>query len=193
MSTDQIANLFYLALLGSVLVFWVLVRNREGLNRTLQNAAIWALIFVGVIAAVGLWGDIRQASTFRASINAETGEVTVPRAPDGHYYLTVEVNDTPIRFVVDTGATDIVLTRRDAKAAGVDLDGTAFLGQARTANGTVRVASVTLNKLQIGPVVDRDVRASVSDGDMDTSLLGMTYLQRFERLEISRGRLVLSR
>jgi len=189
---DLIPRAIYLVLLGSALVFWFFVQNRNSLNKTLQQGALWVLIFIGVIAAVGLWDDISQSTTYRASVS-DSGEISVPRSPDGHYYLTLDINDKPIRFMVDTGASDMVLTKQDAERAGLDLHDAAYFGRANTANGTVRVAPVTLDQVAIGPVVDRDVRASVNDGDMDTSLLGMTYLERFGRIEIGGGKLTLSR
>ncbi|MAY85877.1 MAG: TIGR02281 family clan AA aspartic protease [Pseudooceanicola sp.] len=192
MSSADSASLIYLLLLGAALAFWFFIQNRDSLNRKLQQAALWALIFVGAIAAYGLWDDISR-SGMSARISAETGEITVPRSADGHYYLTLQVNDTPIRFVVDTGATDMVLTRADAVTAGVDPGDQGFSGRARTANGTVRVAPVRLDTVAIGPVQDRNVRASVNDGEMDTSLLGMTYLHRFSSIQITNGEMILSR
>ncbi|TMV13559.1 retropepsin-like aspartic protease family protein [Arenibacterium halophilum] len=192
MSSADSASLIYLLLLGAALAFWFFIQNRDSLNKKLQQAALWALIFVGAIAAYGLWDDISR-SGMSARISAETGEITVPRSADGHYYLTLQVNDTPIRFVVDTGATDMVLTRADAVTAGVDPGDQGFSGRARTANGTVRVAPVRLGTVAIGPVQDRNVRASVNDGEMDTSLLGMTYLHRFSSIQITNGEMILSR
>ena len=192
MSSADSASLIYLLLLGAALAFWFFIQNRDSLNRKLQQAALWALIFVGAMAAYGLWDDISRSS-LTARISAETGEITVPRSADGHYYLTLQVNDTPIRFVVDTGATDMVLTRADAVTAGVDPGDQGFSGRARTANGTVRVAPVRLDTVAIGPVQDRNVRASVNDGEMDTSLLGMTYLHRFSSIQITNGEMILSR
>ena len=192
MSSADSASLIYLLLLGAALAFWFFIQNRDSLNKKLQQAALWALIFVGAMAAYGLWDDISRSS-LTARISAETGEITVPRAADGHYYLTLRVNDVPIRFVVDTGATDMVLTRADAVAAGVDPGDQGFSGRARTANGTVRVAPVRLDTVAIGPVQDRNIRASVNDGEMDTSLLGMTYLHRFSSIQITNGEMILSR
>ena len=193
MSGDNIAQVVYLVLLGSVIGFWFLIQTRQSMNRTLQQAAVWALIFIGAIAAAGLWGDIRQASLFTQSVDAQTGEIDVPRSPDGHYYLTLDVNGEPVKFIVDTGATDMVLTLQDAERAGVELEDASFFGRANTANGQVRVAPVTLDAVTLGEVTDRGVRASVNEGDMDASLLGMSYLQRFDRIEISNGKLVLVR
>ena len=193
MNTDQLGNAVYLVILGSVIAVWYFLNNRKSLNKTLQYGALWGLIFLGAIAAAGLWEDIRRTTTQQQSVNAETGTITVPRARDGHYYLTLRINDEPVRFVVDTGATDMVLTRTDAQAVGLNLAETDFLGKARTANGTVRVAYVTLDNVTLGPVTDRNVPASINDGEMDTSLLGMSYLQRFSKFEISLGELVLTR
>ncbi|MHA6261704.1 retropepsin-like aspartic protease family protein [Arenibacterium sp. CAU 1754] len=193
MNADDTGRLLYLALLGAALVFWFFIQNRDSMNTKLQQASVWGLIFVGTIAAVGMWGDIRQTTTFRHSVDTETGSISVPRAPDGHYYLTVDVNDTPVRFVIDTGATDIVLSKSDAESAGINMNDVYFLGRAQTANGVVKVAPVTLDKMQVGPVVDRGVSASVNDGAMNESLLGMTYLQRFGKIEISGGQMILTR
>ena len=87
----------------------------------------------------------------------------------------------------------MVLTLQDAERAGVELEDASFFGRANTANGQVRVAPVTLDAVTLGEVTDRGVRASVNEGDMDASLLGMSYLQRFDRIEISNGKLVLVR
>ncbi|MEX0337508.1 MAG: TIGR02281 family clan AA aspartic protease, partial [Arenibacterium sp.] len=68
-----------------------------------------------------------------------------------------------------------------------------FYNEARTANGVVRVAPVTLEKVALGPVSDRAFPASVNGGEMDTSLLGMRYLERFDRIEIRGNEMVLVR
>ena len=98
-----------------------------------------------------------------------------------------------VDFVVDTGATDIVLTRADAARVGIDPATLRYDGRASTANGIVRSARVRLDSFRLGGVLDRDVTAVVNEGEMETSLLGMRYLQRFERLEIADNRLVLER
>jgi len=192
MDSFDFPRLVYLVILGSVLVLWFVVQGRESLGKLLQHAALWALIFLGAIAAVGLWEDIRQTVRPSQSVVSDT-RIELPRAPDGHYYLTAQVEGTPVRFVVDTGATQIVLSRNDAKRAGIDTGALVYTGRARTANGTVRTAPVRLGRLAIGPIEDRDVRAVVNEGAMDGSLLGMEYLRRFSSVEIAEGRLVLTR
>ncbi|HKK98546.1 MAG TPA: TIGR02281 family clan AA aspartic protease [Marivita sp.] len=193
MTSMQYGNLAYLVLLGAVLAFWFFVQNRQSLNKTLQQGAVWALIFLGTIAAVGLWGDIRQTVTPQQMVMTDTGRVEVPRGPDGHYYLTLDINETPVRFVVDTGATGMVLTKADATRVGLTDDDMIFYSEAMTANGPVRTAPVRLEDVALGPFHDSNVRAFVNEGDMTKSLLGMEYLNRYARLEISNGRLVLER
>ena len=193
MSPTDYGNLAYLGLLAAVLVVWMFIANRGGLGRKLQHLAAWGLIFLGVIAAVGLWGDIRQTVMPQQSVFAEEGRVELPRAPDGHYYVSLDLNGVSTRFVIDTGATGMVLSRNDAERAGLTPDQLIFRGQANTANGMVRTAPVRLESVGLGPFTDRNVRAYVNEGEMRTSLLGMSYLQRFDRLEISNGRLILER
>jgi len=192
MDSFDLPRLVYLSILGSVLVLWFVVQGRESLGRLLQHAALWGLIFLGAIAAVGLWEDIRQTVAPAQSVVSDS-RIELPRAPDGHYYLTARVEGTPVRFVVDTGATQIVLSRSDAERAGIDTGRLVYTGRARTANGTVRTAPVRLDRVAIGPIEDRGVRAVVNEGEMDGSLLGMDYLRRFSSVEIAGDTLVLTR
>ncbi|MBE0454161.1 retropepsin-like aspartic protease family protein [Roseovarius autotrophicus] len=185
-------RLVYLVILGSVIGLWFFVQNRAALGKLAQYAAIWGLIFLGALAVVGLWGDIRQTVQPSQSMMGES-RIELPRAPDGHYYLTAEVNGVPLRLVVDTGASQIVLSRSDARRVGIDTESLVYLGRAVTANGEVRTAPVRLDRVEVGPIRDTNVRAVVNAGEMAGSLLGMDYLQRFSRVEITGGRLVLER
>ncbi|MFQ6552079.1 TIGR02281 family clan AA aspartic protease [Aestuariibius insulae] len=192
MTGDQIASIIYLVLLGTAVGGWFLVSSRDQMNKTLQHAAIWGLIFVGVIAGYGLWGDLGP-TRFAAQSVGEDGAISVPRSRDGHYYLTLDINEEPITFVVDTGATEMVLTQTDAERVGIAPETLMFLGSANTANGIVRTAPVTLDRVELAGIPDYDVRAWVNEGEMRESLLGMGYLQRFSRIEIAGDRLMLER
>lgn len=192
MQEFDFARLTYLVILGSVLVVWFVAQNRASLGKLAQQALIWGLIFVGTLAAVGLWEDIRQ--TVRPMQSVVSGDrIELPHAPDGHYYLTAEVSGVPVRFVVDTGASQIVLSQEDAERIGIDTKSLAYLGRAYTANGEVRTAPVRIDDLAIGPVRHENLRAVVNEGEMGQSLLGMDYLQRFSSIEITGGRLILTR
>lgn len=190
---SDLPNLIYLGALLAFIGLWFVTQNRLSLGKTLQYALSWALIFAAAIAVVGLWGDLRQIVRPTQSVDMRAGKVELPRAPDGHYYVTADVNGVPIRFVVDTGATDLVLSREDALKVGIDAKDMAFYGRAQTANGTVRTAPIQIDSLSIGPIRDTNLRAWVTEGEMSGSLMGMSYLQRYSRIEIADGALVLTR
>lgn len=191
MDGDSTARLIYLGLLLAALGGWVMVEYRGRLGFALRTAMAWGMIFLGVMAGYGLWQEVRTDVIPRQSV-MEGGEITLPRAPDGHYYLTLDIGGTPLRFMVDTGATNVVLSRADARRLGIDPASLMYLGQAQTANGIVRTARVELRDVRLGPYADASLRAYVNDGDMDGSLLGMDYLGRF-RIEIAGDRMVLRR
>lgn len=193
MEEFDVGNLIYFIVLLAMVGGWFFMQTRDGLNKTLQYAAVWAMIFIGGAAAVGLWQDISRDARAPQFTVTNSNQIVVPRARDGHYYLTIAVNDAPIRFVVDTGATDMVLTQADARKAGLDPDALAYLGRANTANGEVRTAFVKLQNVQLGEVKDRNVSAVVNEGEMAQSLLGMGYLQRWGKIEIAGGELILTR
>jgi aspartyl protease family protein len=192
MEAYDFGRLTYLVLLGAAVIASFFMMNRANLGRSLQQASIWMLIFVGAIAAYGLWTDIQRDVMPRQSV-IDSGVIEVPRRPDGHFYLTAGVNGTPVEFVVDTGATEVVLTTEDAERAGIDLDRLDFIGTAMTANGSVRTAPTRVDEITLGDISMSNVRVYVNEGQMDRSLLGMSYLRRFERIEIADDQLILTR
>lgn len=192
MNTDQIMQVAFLVLLGCAILGSYIAANKTNLSKVAQQATIWGLIFLGTIAAVGLWGDISRDINPRQAVT-RSGDITVPQAPDGHYYLTLDINGVPVDFVVDTGATMMVLTQADARRIGLEPDTLRYLGRASTANGIVTTADVRLDRVTLGPFTDESVRASVNGGEMDGSLLGMSYLDAFTTMSFSNGQLTLTR
>lgn len=193
MDNSDLPRLAYMALLVLAIAGWFLAENRMSLGKTLRMALAWGLIFLGAIAGVGLWSDIRRDVIPRQSVIAEGSRIEVPRAFDGHYYLRLLMNGEPVDVVVDTGASDLVLTREDAARIGIPLQDLVYTGRAMTANGSVRIASARVDEVRLGGIIDRNVRVSINEGEMPGSLLGMSYLQRFDRIEITDGMLVLER
>lgn len=188
MDGETLARVGYLAIILVALMGWVLVEFRQRMGQALRMGLAWGLIFLGVVAGYGLWSDIRQ-DVMPVQIVAG-GEVVVPRSADGHYYLTLTINGTAVPFMVDTGASGMVLSLEDAESMGIDPSSLQFFGEAYTANGVVRTAMVTLSSVELGPFRSEDFRAYVNQGDMDGSLLGMDYLEQFN-LEFRGGELVL--
>jgi len=185
-------QLTYLMLLAAAIGGSAIVAGRSNMGKMAQQAVIWVLIFVGVIGAYGLWEDIsNDVNPRQAIINDST--VAVPRGPGGHYQLTLDINGAAVDFIVDTGASQVVLSQTDARRIGIDPAALNYSSIANTANGTVRTAPVMLDEVVLGGIADRNIPAVVNGGPMDASLLGMTYLGLYDRIEISNGQLVLSR
>ena len=189
MDGETLARVGYLALILVAVGGWVMVEFRERMGQALRMALAWGLIFVGVMAGYGLWSDIRRdVMPFQEIV--DDGTIEVPQSPDGHYYLTLTIDGTAVPFMVDTGASGMVLAAGDAERLGIDVESLNFLGQASTANGVVRTAQVTLDRVVLGPFRNDSFRAYVTEGVLDQSLLGMDYLRQF-RMEFAGGKLIL--
>ena len=189
MDGETLARVGYLALILVAVGGWVMVEFRERMGQALRMVLAWGLIFVGVMAGYGLWSDIRRdVMPFQEIV--DDGTIEVPQSPDGHYYLTLTIDGTAVPFMVDTGASGMVLAAREAEQLGIDLSSLNFLGQASTANGVVRTAQVTLDRVVLGPFRNDQFRAFVTEGMLDQSLLGMDYLRQF-RMEFAGGKLIL--
>ena len=193
MSSFEWGNLIYLLLLLAMVLSWFVAQNRRSLGKSAQHALAWGLIFVGVVAAIGVWDDIRQTLLPTQGMITAEGRIEVPRSNDGHYYLTLHVNSKPVNFLIDTGASEVVISQFDAQKIGVDLENLDFIGRAMTANGEVRTAPTRVESIELGPVIDRNFRVWVNEGEMDKSLLGMAYLRQWDRIEITGNAVILSR
>lgn len=193
MFDDHMIRASVLGLFGVVIAWYLFVQNRGALRSLLRHAAMWVFIFGTIVVGYGLWTDTQFAGLPRQSVFATEGRVEVPRSMDGHYHVTLRINGIAVPFVVDTGASDMVLSRADAQRVGIDPDALVFTGLANTANGQVQTAPVRLVEVKLGEIHDEYVPAIVNNGDMRRSLLGMSYLGRFERIEISDNRLILVR
>jgi len=193
MNSDQYMQVGYLVVLGIVLISYLYIKGRGRMREMLRHAASWVLIFMCVLIGVGLWFDARDTGMPQHSVFAEEGRIEVPRARDGHYHLTLQINGVAVPMIVDTGASDLVLSRSDAERVGLLEKDLIFAGRANTANGQVTTAHVRLEQVRLGEIEDQFVPAIVNGGEMQRSLLGMSYLSRFSKIEIAENRLVLVR
>jgi aspartyl protease family protein len=189
MDNDAWLRLVYLGLILASLIGWIMVEFRQRMGQSLRMALAWGLIFVGVMAGYGLWNDV-QRQAMPVQVVGDGGMIEVPRSADGHYYLTLTINGIDLPFMVDTGASGLVLSLPDAEHLGIDPQSLAFLGEASTANGIVRTAMVTLPLIELGSFRNENFRAYVTEGEMEGSLLGMDYLGQF-RIEVADDRMIL--
>ena len=193
MRTGDWEQLVYYGILLAALLGGVLLMRRGQMGQTLRQFGLWTLIFGGIVMAYGMWEDISRNSAGSFARVNERGNVVLEKHRDGHFHATVVINGAPIDTLVDTGATLTVLTPQDATRAGFDIDRLQFSGQASTANGIVTTAPIRLDRVALGPFEERNVRAAVNGGNLDKSLLGMEFLSRFGRLEITRDQLIITK
>ena len=193
MEENDFARLIYLSVLVVAILGSVLISRRGAYGKMFRQAGVWLLIFMGLVAIVASWQDIRQSGQTMSFQQSEDGAIIIPKEIDGHFHLTLTINDRPIDFLVDTGASDIVLTREDAARVGFDPNRLDYWGMANTANGTVRLATIRLETVRLGEFIDKNIRASVNKAPMEKSLLGMRYLSKFRAIEISNDQMILKR
>jgi aspartyl protease family protein len=109
----------------------------------------------------------------------------------GHVVLDAAVNGAPVLMLVDTGASLVTLTPADARSAGINPASLAFSGHVQTANGTARMAPVTLREIRVGQLSIYDVPAAVLE-HLNVSLLGMSFLSRLQGYEMRDGKLTIT-
>jgi aspartyl protease family protein len=106
--------------------------------------------------------------------------------------VAAQVNGTRVAMALDTGASAVVLTQDAAKAAGLPLELLSYTVQVDTANGRARAAAVTIDRITLGGIVERKVPALVAQpGQLRTSLLGMSFLNRLESWEVRGDKLMM--
>lgn len=124
--------------------------------------------------------------------SSDSRSVVISPGVNGHFQVSGEVDGRRLNFMVDTGASVIALTARDAAMLGIHPAESEYRAMVRTANGTVRAAPVTLSRVEIEDIVEYNVGAMVlPDGALGDNLLGLTFLSKLRKFEYSDGRLVL--
>jgi aspartyl protease family protein len=123
-------------------------------------------------------------------VEVGSGSVTLERAGDGHFYAEAQVNGMPVKFLVDTGASAIALSRRDAQRAAIPTDPTMDEVIGTGASGPVKGQFVKLERVRLGPAEARNMDAAVLAGG-EQSLLGQSFLSQFQAVTIEGDTMVL--
>ena len=126
-----------------------------------------------------------------AEIAPAVNTLVYPANEQGHVILEAAVNGAPMRLLVDTGASLVTLTPEDAHSAGIAPGELVFNHRVSTANGSARMAPVTLREIRIGQLSIYDVPAAVLE-NLNISLLGMSFLSRLQSYEMRDGKLTIS-
>ena len=172
--------------------------RKSEMSRIIKYASIWLGIFLIVAILHSYRFELVQvknkvlANLFPGrSFEKTPGQMSFQISPNGHFYIQATVNGIPIRFLADTGASDIVLTPKAAKRIGFNLNTLAFNKIYQTANGMGRGSAVRLGDMKIGAIHLTNVRASVNEAPMSNSLLGMRFFNRLKGYKVRNGVLTL--
>ncbi len=137
-----------------------------------------------VAAAVQHSAEPRQPASSRS--------LTVDSDRLGHFRVDARIDGQSIDFLVDTGASVIALREIDAARARIFPNASDYNVGISTANGKIKAARATLNRVELGGITVYDVPAVVlPDEALAQSLLGMSFLSKLRRYEVANGRLVL--
>lgn len=167
-------------------------------GKTVRWALVWLLLICGVTAASGLAARlglplltaglsrpvtasvaVQPTAPKQAQVHAAPNSQTYRADASGHFFIDARVNGAPIRFLVDTGATVVALTPEDARAAGVLNGMLSYTMPVQTADGIAHAAPVTLREIVLGQLSEQEVPAIVMEKPATMSLLGMSFLGRF--------------
>ena len=191
------------SLLGKIAILIVLggaamLMFRDNFAKAVQAALFWVVVALVLVAGYTYRFELREVSDRvlaelipgRAYSKGRVVEVARGRA--GSFALSTSINGTKIPMALDTGASAVVLTYEAAKAAGLPLEMLSYNVNVDTANGRTKAASVTLDRVGVGVVIERSVPALIAQpGQLKTNLLGMSFLNRLESWEVRGDKLIM--
>ena len=126
----------------------------------------------------------------QTSVGQHKMELTSGR--DGHFHVDARVNSRHVDFLVDTGASQVIMRETDASMVGVHMMPRDYTAIVTTANGRLKAAPTKIDRIEIGDITVFDVPALVlPDEALSQNLLGVAFLSRLRRYEFAEGRLVL--
>ncbi|RWA64233.1 TIGR02281 family clan AA aspartic protease [Mesorhizobium sp.] len=180
-----------------------LLRSGRPLGDMARNLGTWAVIVLALIAGYQYRYELQDVASRATAglvpgsplaLGVEDGHatVTLDKADNGHFEARILINGAPVRAVVDTGATSIVLTAEDAQAAGFNPATLNFTIPVSTANGMARAAAVKTDEVAIGGIVRKDMAVMIAaPGMLGQSLLGMNFIGSLSGFDVRGDRMVL--
>jgi aspartyl protease family protein len=177
---------------------FLLIVFRERLTKAFEALLFWVVIGLLLAVSYSYRFELREAGERvlaelipgRAATHGRTVEVV--RSRTGDFFIHTHVNGAKVAMVFDTGASSVILTQEAAKAAGLPTDMLAYTVNLDTANGRTHAAPVTIDRIAIGGLTEREVPALVVQaGGLKSNLLGMTFLNRLESWEVRADKLRL--
>lgn len=199
LSQMQTAQLLPLVILLIIFAGGLFTRRHKA-SELVGGVLLWAGLFgVAMVTyayrdeLVGIVG--RVAGEFQpgvALVDTDAGTATFRRGGGGHFEVNATINGHTTPMIFDTGASAVVLTIADARAAGVNVEGLRYTVPVSTANGQGLAARTRLDSIEVGGILRRNLTAFVTEpGALETSLLGMTFLETLSSYSVTQNSLEL--
>ncbi len=162
---------------------WTALRKDPGFF--LRGAMGWVLIFVALYVGYVQYENYqtKQALTKVAGQDPDL----ILSARDNHFYVDVIINNKKIRAMIDTGASDVVLTEDDARRVGIVIEDIKDYRSYNTANGVVISKYTRLDEITMNNITAYDVRTSISEVDLNQSLIGQSFLNKLSKWQVVKG------
>jgi len=196
MTSDKILNVLFLLIL-LIYIGYIAFKNPK--INAIKNVILWLIIFCILILSYAFRFELNIIKERFISVlipsyswTNEHGQLVIARSENGHFYLdAIDGQNQVIHFLIDTGATDVALTREDAIKLGFKPDELNYTRKYNTANGVSYAAPVTIKQLTINKKTLYNIDAHIASEGLDISLLGMSLIDNFDNFKITKDMLIL--
>tara|TARA_R110000824_G_scaffold173063_6_gene351074 strand:- start:191 stop:811 length:621 start_codon:yes stop_codon:yes gene_type:complete len=197
LTEDQNINLVF-AIGALVLVASALFSRRIGFGELVRNILAWGAIFALFIVGfsyqreiLAVWGRVSGEMTGANEQMVVGDTLRIRQSADGHFWVEAKVNTLPVRFLIDSGATTTAMTLRTAEQAAINISESPFPVVLVTANGSVEAQRGTIQSLQVGPMVAKDLPVVVAEEFGDSNVIGMNFLSKLGSWRVEGPEMVL--
>jgi aspartyl protease family protein len=174
-----------------VLLLSSLAARRLPLGYVAKAAFAWIAIFAALFAIFSfrfefkaVWERVKADISGTAGQSVSGEDITIRRQDDGHYWLQVDVNGKPVRFMIDSGATTTAVNANTARETGIEVDANGYPVFLNTANGSVAAQRGIIQSLKIGTHEIGQHNVVVSESFGDTNVLGMNFLDSMQSWKV---------
>ena len=193
MTNDTTLGTVYI-LMAVMILAGALIGGRGRIVRALFASLALASLFAAGFIVFAFRDDLGYlGQRLRAEATGEPVRIgrtlRIPMSIDGHFWVEAEVDGTPVKFLVDSGATMTTIDRATARLAGLSINPQRDQ-LVRTGNGMIRVSSAIAGEVAIGAIERRRVRLHIAEMD-NINVLGMNFLSTLDRWGVEGRWLVL--
>lgn len=194
MTNDLMLGSLYI-LMAIMLVAGSLMVRRERAGKLIAFALAWVVIFAAGFVIMTFRDDLgylvaRMKTEATGEPLAADGQIRIPKAIDGHFYVTADLNGVPVKFLIDSGATVTTISRDVAAEANVPINSNRMV-EVQTGNGLIRVATGRADALSVGNIRRSNLGVHVASTGGDLNVLGMNFLSSLDRWSVEGRWLVL--